>query len=70
MDYDINSFRKRTIYTSNQNNNISHETKITFDIYYKCQNCNYKGYITQLVLKLDSKNKGDVMIHSRFLLKE
>lgn len=61
MDYDINSFRKRTIYTSNQNNNISHETKITFDIYYKCQNCNYKGYITQLVLKLDSKNKGDVM---------
>lgn len=61
LDYDINSFKKRTIYTSNQNNNNSDEIKITFDIFYKCQNCDYKGQITQLVTSLNSKNKRDVM---------
>ena len=63
VDYDIKSLKKRTFYISNeQGNNVNENEKISFDLFFKCQNCGEEANITGLVVSLTSKTKNNVMI--------
>ena len=63
LDYDIKSLKKRTFYISNEyENNINDNEKISFDLFFKCQNCGEEGNIASLVVNLSSKTKKNIMI--------
>ena len=59
IDYDINSLKKKTF---GAKNNINNKEKVTFELFYKCQNCNQSYEMTNLTINLNSKVKSSLMI--------
>ena len=64
INYDIKSIKKRTFSTSkdSQENNFSEKEKISFDIFFKCQNCGKEIQITEIAVNLENKLKSSLMI--------
>ena len=66
VNYDIKSLKKRTFYISESNEYyFSDSEKISFDLYYICQNCKQKEIISSLVVNVESKKKSNLMICSK-----
>ena len=61
VDYDIKSLKKRTFFINENDNIFSDSEKISFDLTYKCQNCEEEFLINSLVVNLDSKMKKSFM---------